>query len=533
MIRILCFISAFLFFSLTAHPEILELKGKIKSVTIYPYNAEIKEVAVLNTDKGDIKLKIGNISPFMVDDSLRVNAPDISILTTKVKKVFLKAPGSEKVKEIEEKIEKIKEELKKLEDKKAINLKIEKFLENLGGGSSRTPYEKKEGLLEKMKLKDVKEFIKFMRATLEGLYSENQAIEKEEKALRKQLDVLKKELNQLKSMKPKERKEVIIEGFKKKKGESTVEITYLVRNVYWRPFYRIGVEEGKKIKVEFMGEISQNTGVDWENTKLILSTAPSYISATIPHLTPIYIEEYKARPRPLYRGRILYEKLNVAKAPGAEGVRYEEEIRKFETGVSFVIPEPKSVPSMKGFSKVFVRDLSFEGKISYISAPKISPRVYMKASIKNTNDFPVLPGNCLIFHEGNFVGRGYLNMILPGQKTDIPLGYNPNVKIERKLVKKFKEEGGFTKKYIRTTYAYRIKVQNYMEKEIELEVYDQIPVSRSENIRVKLVKIEPEPQSFNKETGIFKWKDKLSPQEKKEYYFEYYIQRPEKVKIRF
>ncbi|HDD64855.1 MAG TPA: DUF4139 domain-containing protein, partial [Firmicutes bacterium] len=71
------------------------------------------------------------------------------------------------------------------------------------------------------------------------------------------------------------------------------------------------------------------------------------------------------------------------------------------------------------------------------------------------------------------------------------------------------------------------------EKEIELEVYDQIPVSRSENIRVKLVKIEPEPQSFNKETGIFKWKDKLSPQEKKEYYFEYYIQRPEKVKIRF
>src|SRR5207245_8117965 len=65
-----------------------------------------------------------------------------------------------------------------------------------------------------------------------------------------------------------------------------VRLNYLVDQASWRPQYKLraGKDEKDPVQLEYLGAVVQQTGEDWNNVDLVLSTAQPMLNAAPPEL---------------------------------------------------------------------------------------------------------------------------------------------------------------------------------------------------------------------------------------------------------
>ena len=84
-----------------------------------------------------------------------------------------------------------------------------------------------------------------------------------------------------------------------------ISFSYLASGAGWNPLYDIRSESSQgKIFMNYKAEVYQNTGLNWENIKLSISTNNPYANKTKPELNPWYLSyiEYKNRIVPNRKG---------------------------------------------------------------------------------------------------------------------------------------------------------------------------------------------------------------------------------------
>jgi uncharacterized protein (TIGR02231 family) len=135
----------------------------------------------------------------------------------------------------------------------------------------------------------------------------------------------------------------------------------------------------------------------------------------------------------------------------------------------------------------------------------------------------LLPGKANIFRDNTFVGTVQLENVSPGQEYKLNLGIDEGLKIERELV-----ERQVDKKLIgnqrRTSYAYRLTVTNLRQVQVHLTLQEQLPVSRNEQIKVRLTLTNPKIVAG--EMGLLEWIMSLPPQAKQELYYQFVVEHP-------
>src|SRR5580704_16207315 len=75
--------------------------------------------------------------------------------------------------------------------------------------------------------------------------------------------------------------------------EAEIDLTYHVSGASWRPLYDLALD-GERLNVSYLAEVTQQTGEDWPEVELVLSTTRAGRSQTLPELSPWYI----GRPPP-------------------------------------------------------------------------------------------------------------------------------------------------------------------------------------------------------------------------------------------
>lgn len=135
----------------------------------------------------------------------------------------------------------------------------------------------------------------------------------------------------------------------------------------------------------------------------------------------------------------------------------------------------------------------------------------------------MLPGKANIFRDNTFVGTTHLENVSPGQEFKLNLGIDEGLKIERQLV-----ERQVDKKLIgnqrRTSYAYRLIITNLRQVQASLTLKEQLPVSRNEQIKVRLTLTNPKIQLG--EMGLLEWAIELPPQGKQDVYYQFVVEHP-------
>jgi uncharacterized protein (TIGR02231 family) len=81
----------------------------------------------------------------------------------------------------------------------------------------------------------------------------------------------------------------------------------------------------------------------------------------------------------------------------------------------------------------------------------------------------------------------------------------------------------------RITFGYRLVVTNLRDDEASLKLTEQLPISRNEQIKVKLTRSQPQVQPG--ELGALEWNFALPPKAKREIAYQFTVEHPADLNV--
>lgn len=288
----------------------------------------------------------------------------------------------------------------------------------------------------------------------------------------------------------------------------------------------------------------QNTGEDWQDVALTLSTARPALGGAAPKLDPwsldIY-EEARGRMETMAAHEMAFSKRKMVMAPAAAlssagaPMRLSADVAGAvvdtgTTSTTFRIATPTSIASDNSPQKVPITTTKLDAALVYHTTPKRVATAYLTATVNNTSDFPLLAGAMNVFLDGTFVATSRLETVMPGEKFDLALGADEGIAIEHKRVQKFTEQTGLISKSTRITYEYLVTVRNNKRTPARVAITDQVPLSRNEKVVVR-VQSPPERELKPDVEGLLKWTLDLAPGAKRELTVKFTVDHPNDVNV--
>ncbi len=143
-------------------------------------------------------------------------------------------------------------------------------------------------------------------------------------------------------------------------------------------------------------------------------------------------------------------------------------------------------------------------------------------------DLLLLAGNVKIYYLEEFLGETNISVVAPKEKFKLGTRVSYDLKIDKKLIDRSKAKK-VVKGRLKNNYEYKINIKNLNKATDELTIYDKIPHSSSENIKVEIEEIKPEPDK--KQLGVLKWKFNLENVEEKIIHYKYYVEYKKGINI--
>ncbi|MFB9689300.1 mucoidy inhibitor MuiA family protein [Amycolatopsis plumensis] len=302
-------------------------------------------------------------------------------------------------------------------------------------------------------------------------------------------------------------------------AEAELELSYVVADATWEPGYDIRVR-GTDVTVVSYGLVSQQTGEDWPECELALSTARPAVSVVVPELQPWYLDRVlpvPAAPAAAYGAAAGGIPDGVRRQYMASSASVMENkmaaVEQGTTAVTYRPSRPVAVPSGAQGHRTTLAQLELTASLGYVTAPVLAQEAYLRATVENTSEHALRPGRASVFHDAEFVGTTVLEPWAPGEELELALGVDDRIRIERELVRRTASKATLSGQKRREA-EYRISVGNHGPREAVVTVLDQAPVSRDDTITVKDVRTSPEPVETSA-LGEFTWKLTLAPGEVK------------------
>jgi len=520
-----------------------------KGVTIYPDSALISRAANLKLSSGDQKIIFSDIIPDVDENSLRVSATpteNIKILGAQVKKEFLKEEVSERVRQIKDEIQKLEDEVDKLENNKKILSDEKEFLDSIRLYSNgQIP----KDLVTKMPaVKDLDDTFKFLDTKLKENYAQIIDTELQIRETQKKTDVLKRELSEVSGPQKKLKRSIIVNLEVLKPGTFDLVVSYLVRGAYWQPIYdaRANFEESKVELVSY-GIIKQTTGEDWQDVEISLSTAKPAIGGRMPYINPWFLRPYQPRVMKdeingmlgSSRAKISYQYAALEKETAQEAnapVAAYSQVEEKGIAVLYKLSKKATVKSDGSEHKLPISSQVLNAKFEYSTYPRAVLNAYLGSRVTNAPNLQLLAGRVNIFLDGDFVGTSGIDNIGPGEEFDLYLGADENVKVKREQIEKKVDEtliAGIPAATKRTIFKYKLTVENYKSKKVNVKLFEAMPVSEDDRIKVKIdkVSLEPKQKDWKDRKGVWLWEIELEPRSKKEIFYNFIVDHPREMQI--
>ncbi|MBS3907990.1 MAG: mucoidy inhibitor MuiA family protein [Syntrophaceae bacterium] len=530
-----CFLIPFIFFlSTSAWGSLVEIESpsRIQNIVIYTDRAMIKKEAAFPVKKGENIIKILGITPNLIDESVQVSFGEKSaprVLDVKIEQTFLQKRNLEKVQQLQSRLDSLNELVKTHMDEIAVINNSIDFLKKV------VPFPQNQ----KVTPSEVEEHIKFVEKALSGNHEKTLKIENKLRKLNEEKKAVENELKNLSSIRDRSKNLVITLLSPADQKEIKLQFTYVVTGAGWVPQYDVRADsKSEKIEVDCFAMIKQSTGEDWKDAAVEISTAKPSVQGTPPELSAWHVDIYQPKPIPLPSpSRFPMERQEGRLSKSMEAVEdaakpFEEpQLKEEMTSLTFILPRTVTVPSDNQPHRVLIASSNPEAKMRYYAVPKLSRYAYLRANLKNPFPFPLLPSRMNIFLDDKFVSNASLGKtILPMEELYLSLGVDEGIKMERKLQKKFTESAGLLSKNIRVNYEYAIDITNGKNREVTIDLNDQFPLSRNEQIKVELESPGKDEARISAE-GIIAWNLKMNPGEKKNLKIKFKVEHSKDLKI--
>lgn len=324
-------------------------------------------------------------------------------------------------------------------------------------------------------------------------------------------------------------------------GQWELELSYVVPNASWTPIYdaRVTLSPNERelagtLSLGLNALVTQKSGEDWPDAKITLSTARPGLGSLPPKLDAQWIDverHYPVAAAPMMmrsRGvaggsaEAAEDKEVTISAPAIEAEEIEAEVATEGATVEFQLPHKLSVPGDGQAHRASIATRELPVKLDYLAVPRRVSLAYLRARAVNDSPLSLLEGAVNVFRDGVFVGKTRLQQTAPGGEFTLFLGPDEQVRASRELEAR-EVDKSFLGNQRRVHFGFALEVQNLKSHPARLLVQDQIPVSRSENIKVKL---RGASEAQVSDLGILSWDLVLAPNEKRTIRFDYGVESP-------
>ena len=257
------------------------LESKIEEVTVYESGAQVTRTAKTNLTAGRAALILRGVSSQLDKQSLQVSG-DFTILSVVHQTSFLS--DSKKTDE-RSRLEAQKESLdEKITLNKAL-LTVCKHEEAM-----LTKNQEINGRTTVLKVTDLKESIDFHRNRLTELATKQLELNKTNRQLELEIKKINAQLTQLAPTQETTTSEIIVTvQSQTAKPQADLTVSYFVPNAGWTPTYDLRVKDvAHPLEIGYKATVYQYSGEEWNNIKLILSTANPRKNNQAPELQTWY-----------------------------------------------------------------------------------------------------------------------------------------------------------------------------------------------------------------------------------------------------
>ena len=566
---------AFLCFPTFASNPRQEVIAPIQSVVVYFDAAEFTQTKSINLEPGRTEIVFKGLSPKVIRKTIQVSTSEnIAILSIDAQeRTTVKQYEGKREIQIKDSLKLVNAELKLVQGELDAYIHQTKLLEdnqNMGGK------EKAIGIIE---LKSAADYyfskIKEINLELSKLkVQENNCIE--------MVNTLVKELNNINESKNEFFGEISVLVNATQKTNTTILLKYIVGDAGWAPEYDLkSTDINIPIELRYKAKVFNSTGIDWSNIKLKISTADPRKNVAKPELEPWYLnyDNYSSIESNQFGGTNTDENstqtIRGSRAEGAayyvdgqkpqsEGrygviakephknrhkinddtdteskLFYEEQVKHpvnferisvSELSVDFDIKTSYTIPSDGKPYIVDVTTYNLPATFRYFCAPKIDKSVYLLARITGWESLDLVEGPANVYFGGTFVGQSYIQTSGMQDTLDLSLGRDNKVIVSRTKQQDLTVQkiSGNTRKEI---FIYEIAVKNNRKNPLQIEILDQLPVSRQSEIIVE--ELELSKAAKTESTGELSWKLALGAEETKKIILSYQVKYPKNKNLSF
>jgi len=340
---------------------------------------------------------------------------------------------------------------------------------------------------------------------------------------------------------------IVVTLMAKEAATGRIDLTYLASNAGWTPLYDIRSEAASgKISLTYKAQVRQQTGLDWNDVKLSISTNNPYANKTKPELSPWYIDYQEFRKDLLEKAKqrsaaygyddaapsvgtsamnmgFLYSTNGSSFEPAALGAEAFTTVVQQLISAEFKIDLNYSIASDNQVRMVLVKQSELNTSFSYYAVPKLDPGVYLVAQMTKLDELQLVPAKANIFFDGTYIGETYLDPTTMNDTLNLSLGKDPNIIVKRTLLKDQSKERIIQDKKERN-FAYNIEVRNLKSSDVELIIQDQIPLTTNPEITIE--KSNLGKGSLDEKTGLIEWKLKLKTKENVNFDYDFKVRHP-------
>jgi len=526
------------------------VKSTLTEVTVYSQGAQLHHKANFNVKVGVTEIIIEGISPYIDPRSIQVKATgNIVILDSKYSTYY---PQPTTV-SIDGMPVKIKKDIKLLEDSlKIIGFDIQELQDEIdvlnatksilsnngvirGQGKVNDSLNLLQQALDFYSLKMVE-----LNKKLLVLNKKKQERLEKKRGMDERLQAYRNyenngNYNPQENSKPIPRVTITVSSKELVTGK--LNLSYVVSNAGWTPFYDLRSEATTgKLSLTYKAQVYQNTGLDWNEVKLNISTNNPRANKTKPELNPWYIDynSYRQVTQKKSKMEYLTETNAIPQAAFNQGftlnnTAFDSDAMtadQFTTVVhhliaaEFKIDLPYNIKSNNEQHMVLIKQAELDTKFKYYSVQKMDPGVYLVAQMTKLDELQLVPAKANIYFDGSYIGETYIDPTKMDDTLNLSLGKDPNIVVKRTLLKKDSKEKIIGDKKERT-FAHQIEVLNLKSTAIELVIQDQLPITQNADITIEAIELSR--GKLDDVSGLIEWSLNLKGKETKKFDFNFKV----------
>lgn len=539
-LRLLCLVSMALLCSAAA-PALAQDTSRIARVTVYPGSATVERVA--KVPAGARSLTLACLPASLDVQSLQINADpavrvgEFNVLTEdRDVAAGCASPLDGRIRELEDQIAGVKAEASALQ-------LVDGYLRSVaqtGNGQEAAAPATSAPRVATPTPAQITATADVLRKSGQDSFARAHQLQRKQEALELALKPLVAERDRVASQRA---RVVSVTINLAAEREAELRLSYQVRGPGWQPTYRATLDATKStVLIERQALVAQNSGEDWSNVQLTLSTGQPG-RATQGRLPREWTLDVAPPPRPVAAAAPVMA-MAAAPSPVARSRNAVEEamptfdVSTLDKGFAteFAVPQRITVPSSGQRVTLALGNHTAPATLITRTAPAVEEAAYLVAHMAQPPGvWPAGPAG--LYRDGAFVGNGRIDFSTPSAgapagSTSLSFGRDELVTVRAEPVQDLTGSTGFTGSRTERKTRRAYSVENRHKTGITLQVLHAAPVSRNEKIEVES-RYQPQPTdtAWNRTPGTVAWQQPLAAGATAQFSAEHTIRYPKDVEL--